>query len=118
MRMLLVGGVILVATWAAPGESAGKGEAAQGGKIYAQFCTSCHGNTGKGDGPAAAALNPRPQNHTDGKYMKNLKDEYLFNIIKSGGAAVKKSPLMPPWGAALKDKDIWNLIAHIRGLAK
>ncbi len=31
-----------------------------GARDYAQYCVECHGATGKGDGPAAAALNPKP----------------------------------------------------------
>jgi mono/diheme cytochrome c family protein len=50
--------------------------------------------------------------------MKTLKDGDIFKIIKEGGGAVGKSPLMPPWGAALPDQDIRNVVAYIRSLAK
>src|SRR5262245_26855270 len=45
-----------------------------GAKIYADRCVLCHGPEGKGDGPAAAGLNPKPRNHTDGTYMKSRTD--------------------------------------------
>jgi mono/diheme cytochrome c family protein len=35
-----------------------------------------------------------------------------------GGAAVGKSPTMPPWGGALSDGDINNVVAFIRSLSK
>jgi mono/diheme cytochrome c family protein len=95
-----------------------KGDEKAGKKTYGLLCASCHGNTGKGDGPAATALTPKPADHTDGKRMKALSDQFLFDIIKNGGASVGKSPLMPAWGGQLKDQDIRNLIAYIRELAE
>lgn len=88
----------------------------QGKKLYGQFCASCHGQSGKGDGPAAAALNPKPRDHTDKEYMSKLSDEDMFKVIKNGGASVGKSPLMPPWGASLKDDQIKDVVAYIRTL--
>jgi len=88
----------------------------QGKKLYGQFCASCHGQSGKGDGPAAAALNPKPRDHTDKEYMSKLSDEDMFKVIKNGGASIGKSPLMPPWGASLKDDQIKDVVAYIRTL--
>ena len=93
-------------------------DAASGKVKYQQFCGACHGLGGKGDGPGAASLKPKPRDHTDGKYMKTLSDDQLFKITKMGGPSVGKSPLMPPWGGALSDQDIKNVIAFIRTLAK
>ena len=95
-----------------------KGDVASGKVKYQQLCVSCHGATGKGDGPAAGALNPKPRNHTDTQYMKTLSDEYLAKITKEGGVAVGKSPLMPPWGGVLSESDVRNVVAYIRSLAK
>src|ERR1700681_4577276 len=33
-------------------------------KLYTSYCAPCHGEKGKGDGPAAAALNPKPADHS------------------------------------------------------
>jgi len=95
-----------------------KGDAKAGKAKYDSLCGGCHGTTGKGDGPASGGLNPKPQDHTNGKYMNTLSDKYLFDFIKGGGAGMKKSPLMPAWGNTLKDDDIRNLVAHIRSLAQ
>lgn len=95
----------------------GAGDAAKGKAMYDQFCAACHGTSGKGDGPAAAALNPRPRDHTDAKYMATLKDQDIIKVTKEGGAAVGKSPLMPPWGGQFTDQQIQDLVAHIRSLA-
>lgn len=89
-------------------------DAEQGKKIYGQFCASCHGQTGKGDGPASAALNPKPRDHTDKESMSKLSDDDIFKVIKNGGASIGKSPLMPPWGASLKDEQIQDVVAYVR----
>ncbi len=97
----------------AVGQDAEKGKAS-----FAQYCGSCHGATGKGDGPAGAALTPKPKDLTNPGYVKGLKDDYLRDLIAKGGPAVGKSPLMPPMGSALKPDDVNNIIAFIRSLGK
>jgi mono/diheme cytochrome c family protein len=103
---------------AAPAESvAGEPDAAAGKADYQIFCSSCHGPTGGGDGPVAQALDPKPARHSDGNFMNPLKDDYLFQVIKFGGASVGKSPMMAPVGGSLSDQQIRNVIAFIRSLA-
>lgn len=102
----------------APGMAqARKGDPARGKAHYQALCAPCHGASGKGDGPAAAALDPKPRNHADGAYMNTLSDEHLATVIKNGGAAVGKSPLMPPWRDSLNDAQVHDLIAYLRTLA-
>ena len=111
--------VFIVALWAVMLSTALAAYAVdveQGKKLYGQFCASCHGQSGKGDGPAAAALNPKPRDHTDRQYMSTMSDEEMLKVIKNGGASVGKSPLMPPWGASLKDDQIQDIIVYIRTL--
>ena len=91
-------------------------DAEQGKKLYGQFCASCHGQSGKGDGAAAAALNPKPRDHTDKEYMSKMSDDDMLKVIKNGGASIGKSTLMPPWGASLKDEQIQDITAYIRTL--
>ena len=82
-------GVMLVLLVPALSSAQMKGDPKAGKAKYDIDCAGCHGKTGKGDGPAAAALTPKPQDHTDGKVMNSLSDQYLFDIIKKGGVAVK-----------------------------
>lgn len=89
-----------------------KGDAVAGKAKYDLFCVACHGATGKGDGPAGAALNPKPADFAATK----LADADLFKIIKEGGAAVGRSAMMISWKASLTDDDINNVIAYIRAL--
>jgi len=89
------------------------------GKVkFDQLCATCHGANGKGDGPASAALNPKPRNFADAALMSKKTDADLAKVIKNGGAANGLSPVMPAWGAALSDADIANVIAYIRSFSK
>ena len=98
----------------APAPSAGPQSAEA---LYKQYCASCHGADGKGNGPGAAALPVKPADHTSPAVMSKISDAELFKAIKEGGQAVGKSPAMPPWGGTLKDEQIGALVAHVRGLA-
>ena len=96
--------------------SAMAADASTGSALYQQRCSACHGPDGKAETPAAKALVPKPADHTDGAHMNPLSADYLFTVIKKGGAAVKKSPLMPPQ-ADLSDDQIKDLVAYLRSLA-
>ena len=111
------GVALLLSSAIASVSGAAQGDPVAGKATYDKTCAMCHGPTGKGDGPTAAVLNPKPRNHTDGVYMNTLKDDYLFKIVKEGGQSVGKSQLMPGWAAQIKDPDIWNVVAYIRTLA-
>ena len=50
--------------------------------------------------------------------MNALSDEHLFKVIKEGGTAVGKAATMPPWGGALSDDEIRDVVAFVRSLAK
>jgi mono/diheme cytochrome c family protein len=91
--------------------------AAEGRKLYADYCSTCHGDKGKGDGPAAAALPVKPADHTNGSVMNQLSDEFLMTIISKGGTAVGKSSFMPSWGGALDQKQIRDMVAYLRSIA-
>jgi mono/diheme cytochrome c family protein len=96
--------------------TAGGGDAtAQAEQIFSQRCSVCHGMGGKGDGPGAAALNPKPQNYTDAKFQAEVTDDTIAKAIVEGGQAVGKSPLMAP-NADLKDKPdvVKALVAKVR----
>ncbi len=62
---------------------------------FKTMCAVCHGETGKGDGAAAASLDPKPRDYTDMKWQRSVTDDHLREIILKGGAALGKSSLMP-----------------------
>ncbi len=94
-----------------------RGDAQSGARIYAQYCASCHGPTGHGDGPVAGTLNPKPANHSDHVFMASLSDQHLYQVISKGGASVGKSPMMAPWGGVINEQGIKDLIAFLRRLS-
>jgi mono/diheme cytochrome c family protein len=91
--------------------------AAEGKKLYTAYCSTCHGESGKGDGVAGASLPVKPADHTNGAVMNKLNDKFLQDIISKGGGAVGKSTFMPSWGGALNDSQVRDVVAYIRSLA-
>ena len=80
-------------------------------KVVDTNCVTCHGNSGKGDGPAAAALPPpKPADWTSAKIKAESDGEIFWKITNGRGA-------MPPW-KHLPEKDRWNLVNYIRSLQK
>ncbi len=94
------------------------GDVVNGKAVYENNCAACHGTSGKGDGPAAVSMRPKPRNLADEEYMSTLSDEYLFKGITYGGASVDKSPLMPGWGNVLDQKEIIDVISYLRELSE
>ncbi|MBI2524798.1 MAG: cytochrome c [Candidatus Rokubacteria bacterium] len=86
----------------------GKKAEEQGEKVAKVNCISCHGAKGKGDGAAAAALNPKPADWTS-KKVQDETDGELFWKISSGRGA------MPPW-KHLPENDRWAVVHFIRSL--
>jgi len=64
--------------------------------IFNTRCATCHGQFGRGDGPGAAALDPKPRNYADAAWQTTVTDEYIEKVIVYGGISVGKSPLMVP----------------------
>ena len=89
------------------------------------FCATCHGDTGKGDGPGGQGLTPPPRDFSKGDFKfdanksgKSGEDADLHSVIAKGAAEFGGSPLMVAWGGTLSDADIDNIIAYIRSLKK
>jgi mono/diheme cytochrome c family protein len=58
---------------------------AKGKNIFTTVCISCHGEGGKGDGPAGSALNPKPQNFTSKDGWKNgTKVSQIYKTLQDG----------------------------------
>lgn len=85
---------------------------AQGRAIYEANCVSCHGPNGRGDGPLAPSLRPRPADfrahmaagHTDGE---------LFTWLSKGVPGTA----MPPFEGQLSETERWHVVNFIRGFA-
>lgn len=115
MRSVLMLSLVASGAWAAGFEL--KGDAAKGEAKFKQLCVTCHGEKGGGDGPAAAALNPKPAAFNDAKRAAEVTDEYVYKMIKEGGPANGKSPLMVSWKSSLSEQEIRDVAAYVRSLA-
>jgi mono/diheme cytochrome c family protein len=87
-----------------------------GRKLYMTYCYSCHGMTGRGDGPAAARLAIKPRNLTDDTYMSMKTDQDLYTVISGGSAAIHRFSEMRGWSDFLYPERIQDIIAYIRTL--
>ena len=70
----------------APPQQAASAEVLElGSVVYAEQCEACHGSEGKGDGPAARFLDPKPRDFTSGEWVYANGDvESLVAIITTG----------------------------------
>ena len=76
---------------------------AEAQKVWKDKCVTCHGDRGLGDGPGAAALDPKPRTFKDPKWQMQTNDERISKVIVEGGASVGLSANMAP-NPELKDK--------------
>lgn len=114
VRRLLISSLIFLATttsWASPLLAAEEGAA-----LFGELCSVCHGAGGKGDGPSAQGLEPKPADFSDCKAMARDSDDILFKIIKGGGQSVGRSTVMPSWRDVLNDRQMRELVRYIRSL--
>jgi mono/diheme cytochrome c family protein len=85
-------------------------------RLYLGLCAGCHGLDGRGSWRAAMFL-IRPGNLADARRMTGHGDQYLFEIIKNGGAPFGR-PGMPAFGGSLSDDDIRALVGYVRTLGQ
>ena len=80
--------------------------------VYGMDCAMCHGTNGNGKGDLVADMYLSMKDLTDPDTLKNVSDGEIFYLIKNGKGK------MPGEGDRAKDSDIWNLVIHVRALAK
>jgi len=83
---------------------------AAGTRLYAANCAVCHGDTGRGDGPAAAGLNPRPPD-LRGASSRWDDGQLAAQILNGRGA-------MPGFAATLAQDDVWSIVHYLRRLQR
>ncbi len=84
----------------------------RGEEIYMQQCKACHGESGRGDGPAAKGLDPKPSDLSFIMKRHIATDEYLFWTISEGGKPIGSA--MPAYKDILSEKDRWAVILYLR----
>jgi mono/diheme cytochrome c family protein len=89
---------------------------AEGEALYVEMCVACHGETGRGDGPAAQSLDPAPADFSDAAMTANMTDGYMYWRITEGGQMEPFHSAMPAFGDELTEDERWQLIAYLRTL--
>ncbi len=84
---------------------------ANGASLYRENCASCHGAHGAGDGPAGAALDPKPADFLSPAVANGITPFRAFNVIRVG---LPKTPMAAH--PDLSDADVWDLAFYVTSL--
>ena len=87
-------------------------DTAEGHALYARSCSSCHGVTGAGDGPAGRNLSTPPPAIGVSKLTPELTPTLAYNVISVG----VRGTAMPGFAASLTPQQRWNIINYIYSL--
>ena len=78
-------------------------------------CFTCHGKEGRGDGLAAAGLDPSPRNFTNTAFHAMRTDGELFWVIKEG---IPGTAMMPMVGSVITEEEAWLVLLYERSLGQ
>lgn len=86
---------------------------AKGERLFAIYCTPCHGKSGTGDGLVGAKLIMQPWNLTNTSEMhswnpKEYPDGYIWGYMTLGGA------VMPSYANDLSATERWDVVNYVR----
>jgi high-affinity iron transporter len=98
----------LIAAYPLPLVPAAAPDAKVGASVYAAQCASCHGATGKGDGPLAARLDPKPIAFADRERASHRSVFALYQIVSQGIPGTS----MPAFGQ-LTDAQRWAVASYL-----
>jgi mono/diheme cytochrome c family protein len=84
----------------------------RGQQLFDSNCTTCHGLSGAGNGPAAHGITTFPRQLWVWNNTGSSTDGYLYWFITNGRNE------MPPWGVILSENQRWDLINYIKALKK
>jgi len=80
---------------------------AAGALIYAEKCASCHGDTGRGDGPQANQLPNPPIPLGDALVARQARPADWYTMVTQGNL----ERFMPPFNS-LTDRQRWDVVAY------
>lgn len=90
------------------GGSVGAG-ARDGAAIYRERCAACHGITGRGDGPAAAALSPPPRDFGAAAFWTARTRAEIERAVRDG----RPGTMMQPFRDVLTAEEIEAVAGHV-----
>ncbi|CAG0976939.1 MAG: cytochrome c [Bacteroidetes bacterium] len=80
-----------------------------GKHLFNKLCWTCHGQTGKGDGPASNNLNPKPADFSTVEFNEQTDGAIFWKISEGRGA-------MASYKTSLSIKQRWQLVNYLRTL--
>lgn len=80
---------------------------AQGKEIFEKVCWTCHGDNGKGKGPASGGLHPRPADFSSGKVQSQTDGAIFWKLSEGRGS-------MPSYKNTYTEIQRWGLVNYIR----
>jgi len=80
-----------------------------GKSLYSAKCASCHGDDGRGRGPASAGLNPPAADFTDAFHARYYSDAGRVRIIEKGSSGTA----MVGFEGQLSSKEILDVYAYV-----
>ncbi|HSF14203.1 MAG TPA: cytochrome c [Vicinamibacteria bacterium] len=81
-----------------------------GAELFKKHCVMCHGESGKGDGPATQFIKPAPPDVTTADARNRLTDGEIFYKMTVG-----KQP-MPPMNRKMSETERWQVVHYLRSL--
>lgn len=81
-------------------------------------CFNCHGDEGKGDGPAGVVLDPSPRNFTNKAFFKARTEGEMFWVITHGSPGTGMVPLAGVPGAVITEQEAWTILLFERSLGE
>ena len=108
--------IIIAHSWKAPKEASERQNPApknlesieRGKALYRQYCASCHGINGQGDGPLAKNLTPKPADLVE-RAAHHSDGDFAWKITNGRGA-------MPGFKDQLSENQIWDVTNFIKSL--
>ena len=94
---------------ACSGERAFAADDGEGKAVYEIRCAPCHGSAGTGDGPAAAALEPKPRNFRDPTFWRGRTQASLRLTVEQG----RPGTMMSPFKGVLSDAEIDGVVRYV-----
>lgn len=89
---------------------------APGRALFVQHCAICHGDAGEGDGQLSPHLRPPPGDLPE--RVGERSDWELYLVVRDGGQAIGRSPVMVGFGERLSDEDLLAVTAFARSLER
>ena len=117
VRVLVLLGLFLMVMGASAAQVRSKGDLKRGEEVFKSLCWTCHGNYGRGDGPAAKYMAYPPPDLTDPRvFGKKTDQEIVSGLVDTKGQTGTSHRTMVI-GDVLKKEALQDAIAYMRSLS-